>query len=225
MVHDDKLKTTAGEYWELADLRLMSGQQMNLFNSQSKLQHRVQFIGALRGHSLITTLPKELSDLWVKPSDQYVLRGLANTHAYAISCHPISVNDKPYPHIHFAYPELALVRKARNASRITLKMPLEIMRGNKAADMGMLTDISITGAGITSAVSLGAPGEEIEVGIPIILDAHTQQIVVAALIVWTKPDAKSGFRHGLTFPALPHSEDLLLRAFIGHHLSIQCGST
>jgi len=197
---------------------------MNLFNSQNKLKYRVQFIGAFCGHSFITTLPKELADMWVKPSDQFVLRGLANTHAYAISCHPISISDKPYHHIHFAYPESVLVRMARNAPRVPISLPLEVMRENRAADLCMLVDISITGLCITSAVSLGAAGEKIEVGIPIILDAHTQQIVVSALIVWTKPDVKSGYRHGLTFTELPHANDLLLRAFISHHLSIQNGS-
>jgi len=231
MENQDILRNAAGENWDFGDLRLMSGQPMNLSNAQSKQQYKVQFIGALHGHSLITTLPKELADLWLKPSDLFVLRGLANTHAFAISCHPISVSDKPYPHIHFAYPEMALVRKARNASRVALKLPLELMRGeatnatNATTELGMLVDISTTGAGITSAASLGNPGDVVQAGIPIILEPHTQRIVIPASIAWSVPDAKFGYRHGLSFSTLPPGEDLLLRAIIGHHLSLHGGSS
>jgi hypothetical protein len=43
MENQDILRNAAGENWDFGDLRLMSGQPMNLSNAQSKQQYKVQF--------------------------------------------------------------------------------------------------------------------------------------------------------------------------------------
>ena len=213
------INTALSHVWAFSDMKLMPGLNINMQPTNAKTQHRVQFIGALPGKSLITTLPRGLEDLWVKPTDIFVLRGLASTHAFAINCHPITVSTTPYPHIHFAYPETALVRQARSGPRVQVTLPIEVTRGDASAQ-AMLSDISVSGAAITSGLPLGAIGDPIITRIPIILETHSQQISVSAAIAWLSGDEVSGYRYGIKFFDVCADTDLLLRAFVYLQLSI-----
>ncbi len=128
----------------------MPGFHISLQPANTKAQHQVQFIGALPGKSLITTLPGGLEDRWIKPTDMFVLRGLVNTHAFAINCHPISFHAAPYPHIHFLYPESVLVRQARCCPRVQVKLPVEVTQTDATILVAMLSDISVSGARVLS---------------------------------------------------------------------------
>ena len=138
------------QVWVFANLNLMPGFHISLQPANTKAQHQVQFIGALPGKSLITTLPGGLEDRWIKPTDMFVLRGLVNTHAFAINCHPISFHAAPYPHIHFLYPESVLVRQARCCPRVQVKLPVEVTQTDATILVAMLSDISVSGARVLS---------------------------------------------------------------------------
>jgi len=113
MASTTSINSTLSQVWAFSDMNLMPGLNISLQPTNVNTHHRVQFIGALPGKSVITTLPRGMENLWVKPTDMFVLRGLANTHAFAINCHPISICTTPNLHIHFAYPETVQVRQAR----------------------------------------------------------------------------------------------------------------
>lgn len=213
------INSAATQSWAFSDIKIPPGLHINLQPTNSKTNHRVQYIGALPGKSLITTLPGELDGLWLKPTDIFILRGLVNTHAFAINCRPISISTTPYLHIHFSYPGTVQVRQARCCPRVLLTLPVEVTRSDASVQMAMLSDISIAGAGISSRVSLGATGDIINTQIPIILETHSQQIIVSAVIAWSSGDELSGYRYGIKFLDVPADVDLLLRAFVYLQLS------
>ncbi len=209
--------------WVFADLNLMPGHPVHLQPANAKSHLPVLYIGTLPSKSLITTLPRGQEDLWIKPTDMFILRGLVNTHAFAIHCHPIFVSTTPYPHIHFLYPESVVVRQARNSPRIQVMLPVDVTRVDTTVYEAMLLDISLTGAMVVSAVSLGEVGELLTARIPIILETHTQLISVFASIAWSSGDEKAGYRCGVLFFEVPAETDLLLRAFVYHQLTLQPG--
>ena len=220
MTNAQNINSAATQSWAFSDIKIPPGLYINLQPTNSKTNHRVQYIGALPGRSLITTLPGELEGLWLKPTDIFILRGLVNTHAFAINCRPISISTTPYLHIHFSYPETVLVRQARCCPRVHLSLPIDITLKDASVQMAMLLDIGVSGAGISSRVSLGATGDNIITRIPIILETHSQQIAVSASIAWSSGDETAGYRYGIKFLDVPADVDLLLRAFVYLQLSI-----
>ena len=207
--------------WDFSDLRLAPGHSFDLQHPKLKKHFRVQYIGALEGRSLLTTRPQAMSDEWLGSTDTFVLRGLSNTHVFAIKCRPLTLSATPYPHIHFEYPKLVMAKQARSHQRVKVILPMEIKLEEDSLHLGMLTDISLTGAGVTSQEPLGDKGGSVKVVIPIILEKHTQQISLEAVIAWCSADDKGGYRYGLTFLNIADDDDLLLLAFIGHLASAQ----
>ncbi len=212
--------------WIFTDLSLMPGHRLSLQTANSKAQHSVLYIGSLPGRSLITTLPEGQEGWWhwkTGGTDKIVLRGLVNTHAFAIHGHPIFVSTTPYPLIHFLYPESVVVKQARSSPRVQVKLPADVTRVDTTVHEAMLQDVSVSGAMILSKVPLGEVGDILTARIPIILETHTQLISVFASIAWSSGDEKAGYLCGILFSEIPPETDLLLRAFVYFQLSMQPG--
>jgi hypothetical protein len=144
--------------WDFADLHLAPGHSFDLQHPRLQKHYRVQYIGALEGRSLLTTRPKGISDEWFASTDTFVLRGLSNTHAFAIKCRPLMLSATPYPHIHFEYPKHVMAKQARSHQRVQVKLPMEIKLKEDSLHLAMLTDVSLTGAGVSSQEPLGDRG-------------------------------------------------------------------
>lgn len=209
------------ETWDFADLRLKPGEFLSMQIAGHPAQHKIQFIGALPKKSLVTTIPKDIEDLMHKPQVHVVMRGLANTHAYAFNCQPLVISYKPYAHMHFSYPELAMVKQARRYPRVAVKLPVEVANKEGAIQLSMLVDISAGGAGIHLDTPLWQTGDEIKVGVPIILEKQVKLIWIPAHIVRLSGETQSGYHYGVEFKEISNDDALLLHAFVDHLMAIK----
>ena len=184
--------------------------------------HTVQYIGALPGKGLITSLPV-FGDkgLWMPPGTAYVMRILSGTHVYAFTTQVIRARATPYPHVHFQYPMEVQARKVRRSLRVGMNLAVEIIDAGGRTLPTTLLDLSLHGARLECRMPL--EGEEIQLVLPVQLEEAENRISLQARVRNQKAVEKAGLgqvvRLGVEFERLAKSDALLLHYFIDHAIA------
>lgn len=184
--------------------------------------HTVQYIGALPGKGLITSLPVfDDKGLWMPPGTTYVIRVLSGTHVYAFTTQVIRARATPYPHVHFQYPMEVQARKVRRSLRVGMNLTVELIDADGKTLPTTLLDLSMHGARLESRVSL--EGDQVQLLLPIQLEEAQNQIALKARIRNQKAMEKVGVgevvRLGVEFEHLEKPDALLLHYFIDHAIA------
>lgn len=184
--------------------------------------HTVQYIGALPGKGLITTLPVfGGKGLWMPPGTSYVIRVLSGTHVYAFTSQVIRARATPYLHVHFHYPTEVQARKVRQSLRVGMNLTVEIINADGKALPSTLLDLSMHGARLESLLPL--EGEHMQLMLPVQLDEAQNRISLKVRIRNQKSIEKAGagrvVRLGVEFESLEKPDALLLHYFIDHAIA------
>jgi hypothetical protein len=211
---------------DAAMLRLNVGDtlHMRLAGGIDGTQYGVRYLGGLRGHSLMTTLPLVDGDpIWMRPGASYIFRTLSGMYVYAFTSKVLKARSKPYPYAHFAYPAMVQARQVRRAARVRLSLPALARRADGGAVAVTLRDLSLNGVLIESADHLGAVGDTLELELPIALDEVNKRMKLAATLRNCAGVSAEGcsppLRAGLEFGRLGNDDLLLLHYFIDHQIA------
>lgn len=201
-------------------LRLYPGAAMYI-QSQSDgahARHKVQFIGTIKGRSLLVTLPFENGKgMWMQAGQTFVVRGFNGIYAYAFSAQVIRARAHPFAYIHFAWPrevDCQLVRKSR---REELSLPAKVvLPDNRSVDVTLL-DLSAPGAMLDSPAAIGAVGDHARIGFAVDFEGNASHLDLAIIIRNIHPKEEgTGFRIGVGFDAVAQNEALILHYVINN---------
>ena len=188
------------------------------------MHYTVQFIGALQGKGLITSLPVAGNKgAWMPPGGSYVVRVLSGTHAYAFTSQVLRARASPYPHVHFQYPAVVQARKVRQSLRVSMNLGIEIVDDGGGGNSlpATLLDLSMHGARLETAESL--VGDQVQLTLPIKLDEADNSLRLRARVRNLKGKGESGMgqplRLGVEFEKLEKPDALLLHYFIDHAIA------
>ncbi len=219
--------TQASQIVDADMLRLNVGDtlHMQIANSQDETQYGVRYLGALRGQSLMTTLPVVDGEaIWMKPGGSYIFRALSGMHVYAFTTKVIKARSKPFPYAHFVYPETVRTRQVRRAARVKLKLPTLVRRADGTQVAATLRDLSLNGVLVEANDSLGSLGDNLRVEFPIALDEVNKRLAIdATLRNSTALEDGAPLRAGLEFGRLGNDDTLLLHYCIDHQIATQGG--
>lgn len=201
-------------------LRLYPGAAMYI-QSQSDgahARHKVQFIGTIKGKSVMVTLPFENDKgMWMQAGQTFVVRGFNGIYAYAFSAHVIRARAHPFPYIHFSWPRKVDCQLVRKALRVELAMPAKVALPDNSAVAVTLLDLSAPGAMLDSPAALGALGDHARIGFAVDFEGNTTPLDLAIIIrnIHPKEDG-TGFRIGVGFEAVAQNEALILHYVINN---------
>ncbi|MDO9052524.1 MAG: flagellar brake protein [Gallionella sp.] len=203
---------------ELEALRLYPGAAMYIQSQSdgSHTRHKVQFIGTIKGKSLLVTLPFENGKgMWIQAGHTFVVRGFNGIYAYALSTQVIRARAHPYAYIHFSWPRAVDCQMVRKSLRVETSLPARVTLADNSKVNVTLLDLSAPGSMLATPAAIGAVGEHarIEFTVDYEGEAHVLNIPFIIRNIHPKEDG-SGFRVGVGFESLAQNDALILHYVI-----------
>lgn len=181
----------------------------------------VSFIGAHRNISFLVSLPLTGNQgRWVTPGNQYKFRVVHGKHVYAFTARSLRAHSRPYPYAHFSIPEIVKYRQVRDAYRLEIHLPVDILTAAGARTPVSMRDLSEHGARLETNERVGEVGCELKLEIPL-PDRDEPLAVSASICNRDDPDlaaAAGRYRYGVSFTFAAPRDEERLRHFIDHTL-------
>ena len=201
------------------DINLQVGArlQMALRHGSQQLVYYTELIGYADGEYLIVKTPVENGlTVQMQVEELVVLRIFSGMNVFTFNCNVKTIFRSPHFYIHLSFPTDIKAKALRSAIRAKVDLPVQI---NGISRAGVITDISVTGAGIIADSALGVCDEKISISFmfPIQPTNQSAQIETGATIcsIQQLPDKKKialpKFSHGVLFDEIdPTSQSMLL---------------
>jgi c-di-GMP-binding flagellar brake protein YcgR len=186
----------------------------------------VRLIGHISGGSLIVTAPMLEGKLQiVREGVAYNVRMLLGSEVVGFTTKVLSSAVKPYPHLHLQYPDEVESINVRNASRVTVRLPVSVRNlslpepDRNLAVRASLNDLSHTGAGIvTQFKSIAKVGDVVNMDFQFELMAAQETVNINAdvrRVLELGPGSQSQDRyfHGVEFRAVNRFQQIMLHAW------------
>lgn len=201
-------------------LRLYPGAAMYIQSQGdgAHTRHKVQFIGTIKGKSLLVTLPFENGKgMWMQAGQTFVVRGFNGIYAYAFSAQVIRARAHPFPYIHFSCPREIGGQRVRKSLRVEVALPAKITLPDNSTVAVTLLDLSAPGSMLDSPVALGAVGDHAKICFAVEFEENETRIDLSVIIrnIHPKEDG-TGFRIGVGFDAVARNDALILHYVINN---------
>jgi Flagellar protein YcgR/PilZ domain len=201
-------------------LRLYPGAAMYIqtMAEGSHTRHKVQFIGTIKGKSLLVTLPVEDGKgMWMQAGQTFVVRGFNGIYAYAFSTQVIRARAHPFPYIHFFWPREVGCQLVRKSLRVEVALPANVSLADNSTVAVTMLDLSAPGSMLDSPAALGAIGDHAKIGFTVDVEGNPTNLNLAVNIcnIHQKEDG-SGFRIGIGFENVAKNDALILHYFINN---------
>ena len=192
--------------------------QMQPAGTAEAAHYAVRYMGALKGGSLLTSLPIVDSEgLWMRYNGEYIFRVLSGSHIYAFVSRLIKARAHPYPYAHFSFPDKVEARRVRRSPRIKMNLVTRAQKADGSSLPITLLDLSLHGALLEADGPLGAAGDTVRITLPSFVTESNRQLSLGAdirnVIAGTPP------KYGLEFHRLADDDVLQLHFFIDFQIA------
>lgn len=199
---------------EFAALKLRSGVALHLQSLEDASRNcEVEFAAALHGKCIFVTLPeKEAGQRGMQTGNRYKVSGFNGTCEFAFTSAILQIQLKPFFHVHLAYPDAIEIRVVRGAMREKLSIAVYAMpEGAREGCLGMMKDLSISGAMIESATSWGEVGDKVNIAFTTQFEAKKVDLKIPAVIRHnSKGNSGGNYNIGLEFGEVGQNDKLIL---------------
>lgn len=187
--------------------------------AQAQVRHRVEYIGALRGKSFMTTLPLlNNKGLWMQNGQDFVFHAMEGMHVYAFTSRVLRARSTPFPYVHFSYPDKIEARQIRKSYRVRMHLPVRVA-GNAPPQDALLLNLSMTGALIEAPPQAWKQNETLSFVLPIAMEEAACDLVLHATVrSWEEKEASA--HYGVEFATLAQQDALFLHYFIDHTIAV-----
>lgn len=198
-------------------IRLPQGAPLQIQHSQIASQkYSLKFIGAVKGKSIMATLPIVDGQQVELPHGQsYIIRGFHGRYAYAFTSDVIQTRSHPFHYVHFSYPNFIETKLIRKALRVNVTLPASVIgKGDQAIPVSTI-DLSAKGSMIASTQPIGDSGDSIKMQLDVAFEEISASLSIPAKIrnaSYSKDEANIHF--GIEFENIPQNELLILNNFI-----------
>lgn len=200
------------------DINLQVGArlQITLQHSSKQAIYYTELIGYVDGEYLIIKTPMEKGlSVQMQVDDPLILRILSGVDVVTMACRVKTIFRGPHYYMHLTFPTDIKSIALRGAIRAKVNLPVQV---NGVDGAGVITDISVTGAGIVANQALGEPNQEVSIYFefpikPTKQNAHIDTGVTIRSIQQLpskKKDAPPRFAHGISF----HDIDLTTQVML-----------
>jgi hypothetical protein len=190
---------------------------------QSESRYYVKLIGYLKGKGVLVTAPQVEGNLcYIKEGQVLVVRFFAGKNAYAFTTSVNKVTNVPFPHLHLSYPPLVRGLVVRSGERVNVRIICTVSVSDDAKTIaipGVLTNISVGGALLSSKKEMGAKNDLLVVKFRVFIRDIEFFLTIDATICSLSRDDSGEFLHGLRFAGLPNDMAIALTAFVYQKLA------
>lgn len=204
------------------DINLQVGArlQMTMQHGPKQAVYYTELIGYVDGEYLIIKTPIENGlSVQMQVDDQLVLRILSGVDVVTMICRIKTIFRGPHHYMHLSFPTDIKSIALRGAVRAKVNLPVQV---NGVDGAGVITDISVTGAGIVANKALGEPNQEVLISFefpikPTNQNAHIDTGVTIRSIQQLpskKKDAPPRFSHGISFHDIDLTSQVMLQNLV-----------
>ena len=201
---------------DLESIRLHFGAPLQIQQlDEGGQKYNLKFIGAVKGKSILVTLPIVGTQALRMPAGQsYIFRGFNGKHAYAFTSHVIQTCAQPFPYAHFSYPDSIESKVIRKTLRVDVNLAASVMGGDEAIPVTMI-DLSMKGAMIDTSRPIGEIGAALSVRFDVVFGVIKTGLTLLAKIrnVSRAKDGTS-IRVGVEFGKITQDDMLMLNNYI-----------
>lgn len=201
---------------KFSDMKLGLGDRLQLQEmTGEKTRHLAKVVGYLDGQSLIVTHPaKDGKPLVFLERQPLIVRVFSGKHAFAFETHLLKSYPTPYPHLHLGCPKHVEQKEIRGSERIACDIIASVAAEgdpDKRARAGVMTNLSISGARITSKEALGTKGAAVVVAFRCQSSHADEYLTLRGILRQVDFDADDGrVQHGVEFIDLSNNDRLIL---------------
>jgi c-di-GMP-binding flagellar brake protein YcgR len=201
--------------------------QLQLTVPQNSPREVVRVIGYVPGGSLVVNMPSNKGNVKIVREGQiYKARMLLGDSVVGFEAKVLFVSLKPYPHMHLQYPKEFAQIIVRDSARVRTEIPCTVrdVRQPGTAEnhhQARIVDLSETGAKIASDVSLGSPGDMLQLSFKLELLGVEETLNLVGKLRNQRErldkDEQPKQRihlHGLQFRAVNRIQQILLHAWV-----------
>lgn len=224
-----KVKKTSESEFKFDDMRLKVGDKLHLrLRSSAKSQccsknggHCLAtIIGYIPGYSLIVTMPRtdQLIGQPLLEGDQILARLCSGRHVFSFTTFVDKLIKQPLNYLHLSFPKHILGKTIRKSRRIKTTIDAEVTTGDGSFP-SVITNLSSTGAEISTYVELGEIGTQVELSLRIKIHDKETSLQLQSTIRSCKDANKEGtLCYGVEFTGLQTEQVFLLRSFVYQQL-------
>lgn len=191
--------------------------------SFSQARHQVEYIGAIKGKSLLATLPLLNGKGILMPVGQeFVFHAVEGMYVYAFTSRVLRPRNSPVPYVHFAYPSRIDARQVRKSYRVRMRLPVTVACGDARCD-ALLLDLSMTGALLEARADVWRDGDALSLLLPVALEEASSKLTLTARVRNRVEKQGGQAQYGVEFAELPQNDALLLHYYIDHAIAVRIG--
>lgn len=178
-------------------------------------------IGYIKNKTLIVTMPRtdQLVGEPLLEGDQILVRLFGGQYAFSFTAFIDKIIKLPFKYIHLSFPKHIVGQTIRKSRRIKCQIEATV---NKDATPVVITNLSTSGAELSSKANLGEPGTAIELAFNVKVHDKESVLQLHAVIRSVKHAGKNKPDTqyiGLEFTEMQSDQVFLLRSFIYQELA------
>lgn len=218
---------------EFEDMNLQVGVRLQIMPSRSSSPsvYYTALVGFVSGEYLLMKLPQEEGVL--HEGDEVIIRVFSGVSVYTFSSRVDAILSSPRPLMLLAFPTAIQKVGLRKAVRVKANLPVKIKNPQDPQNfkMATLSDISLSGALVSTARPLGAAGDVVDIEFTLRNQASNQDVTIATTASIRSVQQSAGstadgatfhtvYSHGINFHDLSAPDQVILQNFVYETLLI-----
>jgi hypothetical protein len=153
-----------------------------------------------------------------REGESVIVRAFSGTSAFAFTAIIIGVRYTPETYLHLKYPKHVEGAAVRQQKRVEVGLIATATRRTEGVVhegvASRVLDLSVGGAQLQTKVTLGSPGDRLEVGFRLPTPEGDATLALEAEIRSSSLDAEGRYCHGVRFLVLEPMQSLALRGYV-----------
>ena len=210
-------------------LALEIGDNLQMQFVGDDVRHYVKVIGYLAGKSLVVTTPLvEGQPLQLRADQEVVVRLMSGNEIVGFTVKVLSVNVRPYAHLHLSFPKDVQAVTVRKALRVRLNMGASVhacLTDTSEADpeqesqVVTIQDMSTSGALLIANKPLAETGQRILITARLDVADEAENMTLEAIVRNIRPERgeKIGerlYHHGVELRLADRNQSIMIHAFV-----------
>lgn len=186
----------------------------------SDTRYYVRVIGYSEGRSILTTCPTVNDKLvYLKEGQRFAVRLLSGNSVQGFTTSIIKHTNTPYPYMHLSYPRELESIVVRNAQRISTRIIASVQNQEEGKSSvntksAIISDISTTGAQVTSTTGIGDVGDMITINTKMSVGDVNEYINLSAVIRRCLNANEGTFNYGVEFQLMEEHDKLIINGYV-----------
>ena len=188
-------------------------------------RYTVRVIGTMKPKSVLVTAPMVDGKLiFVRDGQTYLIRAFSGLNVCAFKARVLKSQLQPFPYLHLSYPDNVQAMRIRKAMRAPASIIVAVHESEEGKQIGAgkMTDISVGGAKVLSAMMLGRKDQNLWLSFKVKLGDMEEYVKTPAIIrSLGEEDDEQGKpmkSFGMQFGELTQAQRLIIMNLVYQHL-------